>query len=135
MGPCSIERNLSLVMLIYCLNISDSKPKMECFCELVPHLSEGLCLTVNFLVNKVAIFGMVVLIAISISHLWLNQERIISKYQYINNSSCKWRSLLIKCCIVQLFKKKKKNVWCSQMCNTKCRANFYFILVHVKLKK
>lgn len=50
---------------------------MECFCELVPHLSEGLCLTVNFLVNKVAIFGMVVLIAISISHLWLNQERII----------------------------------------------------------
>lgn len=30
---------------------------------------------------------------------------------------------------------KKKNVWCSQMCNTKCRANFYFILVHVKFKK
>lgn len=108
MGPCSIERNLSLVMLIYCLNISDSKPKMECFCELAPHLSEGLCLTVNFLVNKVAMFGMVVLIAISISHLWWNQEKIISKYQYINNSSCKWMSVLIKCCIVQLFKKKKR---------------------------
>lgn len=29
-------------------------PKMECFCDLVSHLSEGLCLTVNFFVNNVA---------------------------------------------------------------------------------
>lgn len=84
MGQCNIERNLPLVMLIYCLNISDSRPKMECFCDLVPHLSEGLCLTVNFLVNNVAIFGMVVLITINILHLIVEpiEEKMISMYQY-----------------------------------------------------
>lgn len=72
MGLCSIERNLFLVMMIYCLNILDSKFKMECFCELVFYLLEGLCFIVNFFVNKVVIFGMVVFIVISILYLWLN---------------------------------------------------------------
>lgn len=69
-------------MLIYnCLNISDSRPTMECLCDLVPNLSKSLCITVNFLADYVGVLGMVVLIAISILHWW-NPEKLISMYQY-----------------------------------------------------
>lgn len=109
MGQCNIERNLPLVMLIYCLNISDSRPKMECFCDLVPHLSEGLCLTVNFLVNGCPYYNKY--ITLNCGTNWRKNNKYVS---ILITRLVKWMSLLIKCCILH-FKEEEEYLLLSNV--------------------